>query len=120
MAEQQPVALALADYLDLPHISQHKSAAELRRLHAVEKESHEIIDQLEKAIDVLAAQTESTLSVFESLPADWQQKIEAMKVDAERWRHYRECSGDLSLRLHNSRPDMRDNVIDAAMRDRLR
>ncbi len=31
---KQPEALRLAEYLDLPHIGQHKSAAELRRLHA--------------------------------------------------------------------------------------
>ena len=31
---EQPEALRLAEYLDLPHIGQHKSAAELRRLHA--------------------------------------------------------------------------------------
>jgi hypothetical protein len=31
-------ALRLAEYLDLPHIGQHKSAAELRRLHAVNAE----------------------------------------------------------------------------------
>lgn len=30
----QPEALALAEYLDLPHIGQQKSAAELRRQHA--------------------------------------------------------------------------------------
>ena len=29
-----PLGLVLAEYLDLPHIGQHKSAAELRRLHA--------------------------------------------------------------------------------------
>jgi hypothetical protein len=34
----QPEALRLAEYLDLPHIGQHKSAAELRRLHAVNQE----------------------------------------------------------------------------------
>ncbi len=36
--KQQPEALWLAEYLDLPHIGQHKSAAELRRLHAVNAE----------------------------------------------------------------------------------
>ena len=30
----QPEALSLADYLDLPHVGQHRSAAELRRQHA--------------------------------------------------------------------------------------
>jgi tryptophan synthase beta subunit len=34
----QPEALSLADYLDLPHVGQHRSAAELRRLHAVNAE----------------------------------------------------------------------------------
>ena len=29
----RPKALRRAEYLDLPHIGQHKSAAELRRLH---------------------------------------------------------------------------------------
>jgi hypothetical protein len=29
-------ALRLAEYLDLPHIGQHKSAAELRRLHGLD------------------------------------------------------------------------------------
>ncbi len=31
---EQPEALSLADYLDLPHVGQHRSAAELRRQHA--------------------------------------------------------------------------------------
>ena len=35
---KQPEALSLADYLDLPHVGQHRSAAELRRLHAVNAE----------------------------------------------------------------------------------
>ena len=30
----QPEALSLADYLDLPPVGQHRSAAELRRQHA--------------------------------------------------------------------------------------
>jgi hypothetical protein len=34
----RPEALRLAEYLDLPHIGQHKSAAELRRLHAENEE----------------------------------------------------------------------------------
>jgi hypothetical protein len=33
MNYEKPVALSLADYLDLPHVGQHKSAAELRRQH---------------------------------------------------------------------------------------
>jgi hypothetical protein len=33
---KQPEALRLAEYLDLPHIGQHKSAAELRRLHGLD------------------------------------------------------------------------------------
>jgi hypothetical protein len=35
---KQPEALSLADYLDLPHVGQHRSAAELRRLYAVNAE----------------------------------------------------------------------------------
>jgi hypothetical protein len=35
---KQPTALSLADYLDLPHVGQHRSAAELRRLHAVNQQ----------------------------------------------------------------------------------
>ncbi len=38
-------ALRLAEYLDLPHIGQHKSADELRRLHAVNQELLEALKQ---------------------------------------------------------------------------
>jgi len=42
----QPEALSLADYLDLPHVGQHRSAAELRRLHALNGELLEALKQM--------------------------------------------------------------------------
>ena len=37
-------ALRLAEYLDLPHVGQHKSAAELRRLSAVEAQRDSLLE----------------------------------------------------------------------------
>jgi hypothetical protein len=45
---EQPEALSLADYLDLPHVGQHRSAAELRRLHSV---NAELLEALKVALD---------------------------------------------------------------------
>jgi hypothetical protein len=45
---EQTKAERLAEYLDLPHIGQHKAAAELRRLHAVNAELLEALKNLEK------------------------------------------------------------------------
>jgi hypothetical protein len=44
----QPEALSLADYLDLPHVGQHRSAAELRRLHAL---NGELLEALKNYVD---------------------------------------------------------------------
>jgi len=43
---KQPEALRLAEYLDLPHIGQHKSADELRRLHEVNQELLAALEEL--------------------------------------------------------------------------
>ena len=43
----QPEALRLAEYLELPHIGQNKSAAELRRLHEVNQMLVETLDWLD-------------------------------------------------------------------------
>jgi hypothetical protein len=43
---EQPEALSLADYLDLPHVGQHRSAAELRRLHAANAELLEALREI--------------------------------------------------------------------------
>jgi hypothetical protein len=47
----QPEALSLADYLDLPHVGQHRSAAELRRLHSVNAELLEALKSLMHEVD---------------------------------------------------------------------
>ena len=46
---ERPLALRLAEYLDLPHLGQHKSAAELRRLHEVNTELLAALEQIETA-----------------------------------------------------------------------
>jgi hypothetical protein len=46
----QPEASLLADYLDMAHIGQHKSAAELRRLHEV---NTTLLKALQAALDAL-------------------------------------------------------------------
>ena len=38
-----------------------------------------------------------------------------LKRDAERWRAVKSAGGELTLRLHNTRPRDRAHVIDAAM-----
>jgi hypothetical protein len=45
---EQPEALQLADYLDLPHVGQHRSATELRRLHSV---NAELLEALKLALE---------------------------------------------------------------------
>jgi hypothetical protein len=45
-----PEALSLADYLDLPHVGQHRSAAELRRQHEVIAEMLEALKALTVAV----------------------------------------------------------------------
>jgi hypothetical protein len=49
MAEKA-LALRLAEYLDLPHIGQHKSAAELRRLHKVIEELLEALKDAARCV----------------------------------------------------------------------
>lgn len=49
----QPEALRLAEYLELPHIGQNKSAAELRRLHEV---NQMLMDALNEAIAYIKIQ----------------------------------------------------------------
>ena len=57
MSDEKALALSLADYLDLPHVGQHRSAAELRRLHAVNGELLEALrliaatDPVDAALD---------------------------------------------------------------------
>ena len=57
----QPEALRLAEYLELPHIGQNKSAAELRRLHEV---NQVLVEALEITVPYLPAKT-ATLSEVE-------------------------------------------------------
>jgi hypothetical protein len=45
MSDEKALALRLADYLDLPHVGQHRSAAELRRQH---EEIQSLRDRLAK------------------------------------------------------------------------
>lgn len=61
---QQPEALLLAKYLDLPHIGQHKSAAELRRLHAVNAQL------LDKVLQVIKEMRPAAEAVKDK-PASW-------------------------------------------------
>ncbi len=48
---EQTEALQLAEYLDMQHIGQHRSAAELRRLSAVNAELLEALRELLSADD---------------------------------------------------------------------
>ena len=41
--------------------------------------------------------------------------IEALRVDAARWKAVESAGGTVTLRLHNTRPDGRESVIDTAM-----
>jgi hypothetical protein len=51
----------------------------------------------------------------EAAPAPAPQALtDADRLDAERWAFFRTASSDVTLRLHNVRPDYRDSEIDAA------
>lgn len=44
-------------------------------------------------------------------------EVEALRVDAERWRAMRTADGGVTLRIHNSRGDQRDSIIDSARKE---
>jgi hypothetical protein len=43
-------------------------------------------------------------------------EVARLRADAERWKAVETAGGELTLRLHNSRPDRRAAIIDAALR----
>lgn len=51
---EQPEALRLAEHIDTPRIGQHKAAAELRRVHAVNQELLTLLkDWVESFVDCI-------------------------------------------------------------------
>lgn len=64
-----------------------------------------------KACGNIAAELRQTRTAVVALIAE----RDALREDAERWRHYSTTSdSSLTLRLHYSRADLRNSVIDAA------
>ncbi len=73
----QPEALSLADYLDLPHVGQHRSAAELRRQHAEIERLREVgVGYSQQTMDAVVREREKLREVNAEL-------LEALRQSAD-------------------------------------